>query len=210
MNYVTSFLYRICEWIMRLAYVNILWIAFSFVGLLVLGVFPATIAMFSVVRKWMMNQSDIPIFKTFWQSYKKDFFKGNIIGWIFVAIGYVLYIQNSVIMFSDDPLIQISKYAFFLLVILFSLVTLYLFPTYVHYNVSLFQVVKNAFLIMVINPINNIIMILGLVLFYYILLIIPQLLVFFGASVVAYIIMWSCFQSFLNIDKKKKRRLVSG
>ncbi|OIJ13888.1 hypothetical protein BKP35_08880 [Anaerobacillus arseniciselenatis] len=195
---------------MRLAYVNILWIAFSFVGLLVLGVFPATIAMFSVVRKWMMNQSDIPIFKTFWQSYKKDFFKGNIIGWIFVAIGYVLYIQNSVIMFSDDPLIQISKYAFFLLVILFSLVTLYLFPTYVHYNVSLFQVVKNAFLIMVINPINNIIMILGLVLFYYILLIIPQLLVFFGASVVAYIIMWSCFQSFLNIDKKKKRRLVSG
>ncbi|OIJ17673.1 hypothetical protein BKP37_02845 [Anaerobacillus alkalilacustris] len=194
---------------MRLAYVNILWIAFSFVGLLVSGVFPATIAMFSVVRKWLMDQPDTPIFKTFWQSYKKEFFKGNVIGWIFVAIGYVLYIQNYVIMFSNDPLIQISKYAFFLLVLLFSLVALYLFPTYVHYNVRLYQVVKNSFLIVIINPINNIIMILGLVLFYYIFLIIPQLAVFFGGSVIAYIIMWSCYQSFLNIDKKKKGRLVS-
>ncbi len=44
-------LYRICEWVMRLAYVNLLWIGIFWLGLVVFGFFPSSAAMFAVVRK---------------------------------------------------------------------------------------------------------------------------------------------------------------
>ncbi|MBS4177478.1 YesL family protein [Lederbergia citrea] len=41
-----------------LDYVNLPWISF---GLIVLGFFPATAAMFTVIRKWMMKEQ-VPVF----------------------------------------------------------------------------------------------------------------------------------------------------
>lgn len=58
-------IYHISNWIMRLAYVNFLWILFTLAGFIVFGFFPATIATFAVVRKWIFDTTDIPIFTTF-------------------------------------------------------------------------------------------------------------------------------------------------
>ena len=82
--------YKISEWIMRLSVTNILWIICSIPYIiLVLPViisdpgtdlmlslilssviapftlFPATAAMFSVARKWVMGEVDAPLFRTF-------------------------------------------------------------------------------------------------------------------------------------------------
>ncbi len=70
--------YRICTWIMRMAYVNLLWVAFSLLGLGIFGFFPATAAMFVVIRKWLSSEQDIPVFKTFWNAFKTEFIKINI------------------------------------------------------------------------------------------------------------------------------------
>lgn len=205
MNSVTGFLFRVSEWIMRLAFVNILWISFSFLGLIILGTAPSTVAMFTVIRKWIMGQSDIPIFKTFWTTYKNEWLKSNFLGLLLFGIGIFIYIENSIINSTNSPLVQISKYPFFLLVLLFFLVLMYIFPTYVHYNVNLFQTIKNSFLIMLINPFYNIVMILALVLLYYIGLILPPLMLFFGGSAAGFVIMWACYQSFTAIDRKKEK-----
>lgn len=74
--------YSISEWVLRFAYVNVLWISFNLLGLIVFGFFPATIAMFTVVRKWVLKETDISVFNTFWFAYKKEFFKGNFLGFI--------------------------------------------------------------------------------------------------------------------------------
>ena len=39
------------EWVIRLVYLNILWIGVSLLGLGILGIFPATSALFPVLRK---------------------------------------------------------------------------------------------------------------------------------------------------------------
>ncbi len=65
--------YRVSEWIMRFAYVNILWGLFTLAGLVLFGFMPATVAMFTVIRKWLMGETDIPVFKTFFASFKKRF-----------------------------------------------------------------------------------------------------------------------------------------
>lgn len=63
--------YRFAVWITRFAYLNLLWIAFSLVGLGVVGFFPATAAMFAVVRKWVHGEKDIPVFQVFGKTIKR-------------------------------------------------------------------------------------------------------------------------------------------
>ncbi|WP_396954475.1 DUF624 domain-containing protein, partial [Niallia sp.] len=49
---------RVYHWsnaIAKLMYVNALWMGCTFLGLGIFGFFPATAAMFSVVRKWIMG-----------------------------------------------------------------------------------------------------------------------------------------------------------
>ncbi|MFC4402738.1 YesL family protein [Gracilibacillus xinjiangensis] len=70
-----SLLFTAAEWISRFAYVNLLWIGFSLLGLVVFGFFPATAAMFALVRQWIMGNIDKPVFSSIWVTIKKNFSK---------------------------------------------------------------------------------------------------------------------------------------
>jgi uncharacterized membrane protein YesL len=85
--------YTASQWLTRIVCVNLLWLFFSVVGLLLLGFFPATASMFAVLRKWLMGDTDIQVFKSFWGFYKKDFIKTNMIGYFVVIIGLILYMD---------------------------------------------------------------------------------------------------------------------
>ncbi|WP_235864133.1 YesL family protein [Sutcliffiella halmapala] len=200
---MTGFLYRSCEWIMRFAFLNLLWIVFTLLGFIIGGFFPSTIAMFTIIRKWIIGHSDLPVLHTFWTTYKKEWLKSNLLGVLLLAASSIIYLEYTVINNSTHSFLQLSKYPFFLLVILFTFLLLYSIPVYVHYNITILQVFKNSVLIMLINPLNNIVMILGLVLVYYIGQILPALPILFGGSVSAFIIMWTCIQSFKHIERKK-------
>src|SRR5690625_6019457 len=80
MNIFFSALYRIMEWISRFAYIQILWLLFTLLGLGLLGFFPATISMLAVMRDWFLSKPDSPIFRTFWSYYKKEFIRANLFG----------------------------------------------------------------------------------------------------------------------------------
>ncbi len=199
------FLYRVCEWIMKLAFVNLLWLCFTLFGFIILGLFPATIAMFFIIRKWIMGETDIPILKAFWNTYKGEFIKGNFLGGLLLGLGFIILFEIFILNNSPDPVLKWSKYPLFLLIIMFCFLLLYTLPSYVHYNVNVVKVIKNAFLIMLINPFYNVVMLLGLVLIYLLINIIPPLILFFGGSISAIVIMWSCYQSFLNIERRKEK-----
>ncbi|MFD1735457.1 YesL family protein [Bacillus salitolerans] len=205
MNKIGDFLYRICEWIMRLAFVNFLWIIFTFVGMIILGFFPSTMAMFSIIRKWLLKQEDFPLFKTYWTIFKQEWFRSNVIGGILIMIGYIIYLEFSILQIHTQGILQYSKYPLLVLAIIFCLVCLYIFPIDVHFHLKLPHVFKNSLFIMLISPIPTFIMILGLMLIYYVVRILPPLLLFFGGSATACWIMWCCYQSFLAIDRKKEK-----
>ncbi|WP_088102056.1 YesL family protein [Halalkalibacter urbisdiaboli] len=196
--------YRISEWIMRLAYINILWVAFTLLGLIVFGFMPATAAMFAIIRKWIMKDEDVPIFKTFWSYYKQDFVKVNLLGLSLAIIGYILYIDLQFLQTAAGSWIGILYIPVLVLSLVYYFMLLYIIPVFVHYELKLFQIIKNAFLIMVMNPLANISMIAGLVILYFIMISIPGLIVFFGASTVAFIIMGSAYLAFSKIQKKQE------
>src|SRR5690625_7886567 len=92
-NILTGRFMKVCEVISRMAYVNLLWIFFTILGLGVLGIIPATVSLFTITRKWVMSEQDIPVFKTFWQTYRKEFIKSNMLGVILFEIVFLLYID---------------------------------------------------------------------------------------------------------------------
>lgn len=197
--------YSATEWIAKFAYINLLWIGFSLVGLVVLGLFPSTISMFTVIRKWILGERDIPIFQTFLITYKSEFHRSNGLG-LLVAIVCGLIALNLVFMKNFGTVftsaIQIPLYMFMFAAVM---TMLYLFPVYVHYELKLIQIIKNSFLMMLIHPLENLVMLAGMVAMFLVVKFVPGLGFFFGGSLSAAIIMASGYLVFNKVDKKKNR-----
>ncbi|MCJ1909851.1 YesL family protein [Planococcus ruber] len=202
MNSTKNTVYQITEWITRFAYLNLLWVVFTLAGAIVLGLFPATTAMFSVCRKWLRGQTDVPVFRTFWDYYRKDFAKSNVMGlvvWLLLAliaadVFYLLTLDADHLTWTSIPL-----FAFMLLVALF---LFYLFPTFVHFDIRVPQVLKNAFLIMLIHPLHSLLILLCLVSLFLIMQALPALAFIFGASSYAFITMWISLNAFNKTTAK--------
>ena len=204
MNATSSFIYNVVEWITRFAYLNVLWVLFTLLGGVIVGFFPSTTSMFAIVREWLKGDTDIPLFKTFWKHYRSEFFKSNLLG-IFVTlfIGIIaldiFYIQS-----NDNDLLTWTYLPLFAFMLLFIMFLFYLFPSFVHFNLTLGQVIKNSFFIMLINPITTLLILLCLLPFFYLISFLPAIGVIFGGSVYAFISMRFSLHAFQKVSDKQE------
>jgi uncharacterized membrane protein YesL len=143
------------EWMMILAYLNILWLAFTILGLGILGIFPSTIAMFTVTRKWMQGGQDLPIFKLFWKTYRSEFIHGQGIGYFLALLGGWLILDIKFFLHHQGPLFSILLIITITLLIFFFITLLYIFPMYVHFKMKFFQYIKYAFSIGLAHPMHT-------------------------------------------------------
>jgi uncharacterized membrane protein YesL len=149
----------ICQWITRLAYINLLWLFFMVLGLFVLGAAPATVVMFTIIRKWIKGESDLPVFTTYWNTYKKEFWKANSLGFILAGISTILYLDWRLISSVQGSLYPILMGCLIGVVCLFLVVTLFVFPVYVQYEYKTLQYIKTAFLLGISYPLYTMVMI---------------------------------------------------
>jgi uncharacterized membrane protein YesL len=194
--------YSLCDWLMKLAYINLLWIAFTFLGLILFGLFPATTAMFIIIRKILMDKDEIPIFKTFWESYKGEFLKSNLLGLILIVSAYILYINISFLR-GTTGLLTLLYYPTLMVALGFILTLFYVFPTFVHFDIKIHQVIKHAFMIMLMNPLSTALMVIGTFAVYLLMTTIPGLIPLFSASILSFVIMWASFFAFSKIKKQQ-------
>ncbi|MFA9560071.1 YesL family protein [Evansella sp. AB-rgal1] len=181
---------RIFDWIMRLAYVNILWILFTIVGLIIFGIFPATAAMFAVTRKWVRGQSEVPVFTTFWESYRKEFFKVNLLGLFIIIIGTVIYVDFLFLATVDGWIATFLTTMLIFASILFVIILFNIFPLFVHYQLSIFKYLKFSIILGVSKPHITLAMVFSALLLYFFILAFPGISIFFSGSVLAFAIMW--------------------
>lgn len=198
--------YRISLWVMRLAYINILWILFTVIGFIICGYMPATVALFTVIRKWIHKETDIPIFKTFLGSFKKEFKIANLFGIILLITGAILYVDLQYVgTVNDSPLYPILLGGLFLAGVIYFILVLYIIPVYVHYNLSFWQYIKYAILIGLTNLHYSITMVLILYGLYLLMMHIPGLFPFFSISTAAFIVMLSANLSFGDLQRKQNK-----
>ncbi|MBU9710572.1 YesL family protein [Evansella tamaricis] len=201
---IAGMAYTFCTWFVRMFVLNILWLLFSLAGLIVFGIVPSTVALFTIIRKWLLGEQSVPIFKTYWKTYKSEFLKANKLGVLLILIGGTLLFNLYYLSNIDYGILsQIMYFGMFSILIIFLVTLLYVFPVFVHYETKVLQVIKNAFVIGVSNPVLTISMIISSILIY-ILLELTGFLFFFQVSLIASLIMWLANQSFVKIDSQRE------
>lgn len=196
-------IYQLCEWILRLGYLNLLWVLFTLAGLIIFGWFPATTAAFAVARKWVNGESDTPVFRTFVSSFKIEFWKSQVLGLVFLVTGIVLYLY--VIFFdSRNSMIFTGLKTFTICLFFVYVMTLvFIFPMFVHYKMSFYEYIKNTIFVSMLNPIPTIFSISGLLLTVFIMGKFPGLIPFFSISTPVLWITINTQRVFKKIEAKR-------
>lgn len=178
-----------------------LWLAFTLLGLGIFGITPATAAMFAVTRKWVHQEKDIPIFQTFFQSYKKEFIQANLLGIILMFVAYILVIQFNILFHQEKLMYKLASFSVVALMILYVIILTYFFPIFVHFRLKWFDYLKWPFVIGIVHPILTVVLIGGIsVLIIVVYHSIPALLFFFSGSVISYLIMLGVSQTFYKYE----------
>lgn len=176
------------EWVMKALYLQLLWIFFTCIGLIVFGIMPSTITVFSIWRKLIIEkemEEDFSIFNLFKNEFKNNFIKYNIFGWIYTLVGIFIFLDMKIVgnIIGWYPLYLVFLFILFLYVI----VSLFLFPTYVHLDLKGIQYLKQALLIALASPVELFTSLAILVGLYYLFLYFPVLLFFISIPLVSYI-----------------------
>jgi uncharacterized membrane protein YesL len=201
-----SGIYRVSEKVMLIAYTNILWILFSLLGFVLIGIMPATAAMFAVMRKLIMEEQEeqVPIFSLFWNKYKQEFVKANLYGYLLLIVGAVFVMDVMLFQSLDGmPFMLLSILSAGLLLV-FLAVVLYFIPLYVHYDLPFFQYIKTAFLLTFTHPIQTFIMITSGAVIGFILLLLPGSLFFFSGSLYCFIVTKTALKVFAHVEEQKE------
>ncbi|WP_134698808.1 YesL family protein [Ammoniphilus sp. YIM 78166] len=198
-------LYRLCEWVMRLAYVNLLWVVFTLAGLIVFGAMPATLAMFAVARRWVMGDGDVPVFPLFWKVYQAEFKRANGLGLLFGAFGFFLYVDLIYFetFFSHGLVFQVGYCFFLALSILFFLTLMFALPYFAHFQDGMLRSLYSSFLLAMSHPVCVLRMLAGTLAIYYIVWYLPGLQLFFSASALSVWLMWNAMKVFDTVAMKE-------
>lgn len=233
-------LYRLTEWISRIAFSNILWalcsVPFLFMGLMkmiMLGsgaggpneqitlnwalgilapftVFPATAALFTVVRKWVMGNTDIGTFRTFFQGYKENYFKSMLGGAIYTVLFVVMYVDVTVYMTQMANFRIVGILMLVLMIILF--VSMFnFFSIVVHYQMTFKEVVTNSVLLTIARPIRVFSTLIGAALLVYIGMRYPVLYAICIPTLISMFAFFNFYATYnklqLQVEKKKQEEL---
>ena len=201
---ITNGLYRFCEWITKLACLNLLWLMFTIAGLGVFGLFPSTTAMFTVTKKWLEEGEDVRLFKTFYHTFKEEFWRSNGLGIIITGISLIFYVDLKILTMMTDDAYYVGIPLLSLLIIC-SVILLYLFPVYVHYKGTYLQLFKNAFLISVAKPFHTFTLIMSVLGLSYIVFYHITIVLFFSGSLIALVMTGLCQKAFQSIEVAKSK-----
>ncbi|TWK47732.1 hypothetical protein CHCC20347_2161 [Bacillus paralicheniformis] len=197
---VMAMMYGACEAIMKIAWLNALWVLFMLGGGVVFGWAPSTAAMFTVVRKWLLGRTDAPVFKTFYQTYKKEFFKTNGLGLILLAAGTILLVNYQFFRVREDLFSIIISYATLMAGLMYVVVFVYIFPLYVHVQLPFARYFSQAALIGLVRPLTTAGMAAAGGFVVYVLLTVPGLIPFYGVSLFALVLMFIAHRCFLRLE----------
>lgn len=195
-------LMRVLSAITRFIHLQLIWILFTIIGLVIGGIFPATFAMFALTRKWIREHTDDPIFKIFKNFYKESFVKANFFGWFMTLLSFSIYFYfNWFSELTGGMSVVLNAFLLFLAII-FLIVALFLIPVYVHFDIDVLNVFKFSLTTALSYPLHTVAMIIILIVFWYLLMFLPIIFLFIGFSVLAFILMTIANAAFERIDRK--------
>lgn len=198
-----------CNWVTHFAILNLLWIGCTFLGLIVFGIGPSTIAMYGVCRQVALGDKDVPVIKTFWSIYKKELVKGNLFYYTFVFIGAICFYNLFFFRQLDGGFFTVINVMMMITVFAFLIMVMYVIPVYVHYKLKFFENFKQALLIGFLRPANLFLMIICSLSSYYFFIYFPGFIPIYGFTLFTQMNMWLAMKCFEDIEQYKAARPVN-
>lgn len=188
-------LYRFLEKFTNFFLLNLLWFLMC---LPIITIFPATAAMFGVVRQWIHKKDD-GVFRNFFTQFKLNFKQSFFIGilWFILALLFYFNFNISMQMTGFIRVFIVSSLLFVSL--FFTMTSIYLFPVMVHYEVKWVNVIKNSMLFSVSQLWITILCGLILLLASFISYIIPITFIIVW-SIAAYLVYALCDRTFKKVE----------
>ncbi|WP_175486785.1 YesL family protein [Sediminibacillus halophilus] len=135
---------RIMDIFTHFLLLNMMWLVCC---LPVITIFPATTALFAVVRQWHLKGIDSGVFQIYISKFRDNFRKSFVIGLLWLVGGAVLYFDASILLIYSFPgssiLFTITMFA----AILYGITMPNLFFMLVNYELTILNVMKNALLL---------------------------------------------------------------
>jgi uncharacterized membrane protein YesL len=189
-----SKLYRFLETLTNFFFLNVVWLLAC---VPVVTIFPATAALFGVVREWV-RQEDAGVLGPFVRRFKENFVQSLVVGWLWAILGALLLFNLLAIRRMPGPLGLPSLVLVAVVGLVYLTTTIYLFPVMVCYETTWHGVIRNAFFISASQPIVTII---GLVLtgamvmlFYF-----APITIVLSGSITAYLLYALCNRAFQRV-----------
>ncbi|MGG0717750.1 DUF624 domain-containing protein [Robertmurraya massiliosenegalensis] len=190
---------RIFIWFSNLAYLNLLWVVFTLFGFIILGVAPSTSALFAVIRKLLQNEGKVSITKTYYEYFRRDFWKINRVFYVLLLVGFIIFVDIYFLYGLKNTLATLFLYLLMVLSIIYFVTCLFIFPVFVHYDLKMLENIKQAFLMGMTKPLYILGIVVSLVVSYVVLIYLKTLFIFFGISLGAFIIMSACYHMFIQM-----------
>lgn len=204
--------FGVCTWIYRLALLNLLWLAGTLLGLGVAGLFPATLAGYTVCRGWLRTErsgvasDDRSVPQQFFEAYRSGFGRANGFGWVLASAAVLAWADLRFFAAQPGSLGQLGLITAVVLAVLVGLMLVYGFPIYAHRDVSWHRAARLAILFGLAHPVRTLLAPVAGFSFFVIFLRVPGLVIFFGFSVFACFVMWLTLRGFDRHDRLTDER----
>ncbi|MFC7322444.1 YesL family protein [Halobacillus campisalis] len=89
-----GWIYNVCDWVMRLAIVNLIWIMLCLAGGVVLGIYPASVVCAGLLIQWMSGERPASPFSYSFKEFKRCFWRANRIFLISMVLLTILAVNT--------------------------------------------------------------------------------------------------------------------
>ena len=190
-------LYWFVELVTMLAVLQLMWIGLTLLGLVIFGISPATVGLFTVMRKRLQGQDDLRLLtRNYWSTYKAEFISSNKIGVILIGIGYFLVINLQIVLTMKGTAGLFMLTLIVMIAILYAVMVMNIFQVFAHYDLPFSRYFSASLLLSISFPMQVLGSIIGLYVLYRIFLFMPGLLPFFGVSITILFLTWMSSQIF--------------
>ncbi|MGG4488291.1 YesL family protein [Metabacillus idriensis] len=196
--------YHLTDWIVRLIYLHLLWVAFTLLGLVLFGWVPASIAAQTILRKWMISEQPFNTIQLFWKTYRKEFLNSQKANGVILFTGSLLIIDLAFFMSGHTHLFILGRFFTAQLIVLFIVICLYSISFYTHFQTGYFAIVKTSIKLAIKYPLNTILTLFGLLSLCCVLYLVPGLIALCGSSVLG---LWCMDRSMRVLNQTKTAQI---
>lgn|SRR5690606_2437750 len=195
-NILNNRIYIFLEKLSNIFILNLIWVIAC---IPIVTIFPATAAMHSVIRQWKIK-GETTVLKPFIKQFKLNFKQSFLVGLLWIPFAVLLYVDYIFVIQTQSGLRLALLIPLFLIALLFTFMSAFLFPVMVHYNLRIRDVLKNTFIISLAYFPTTLLVLIASVALFFVFLIIPPLALFIFAFI-AFVNYSLCHRCFEKIER---------